>query len=376
METIQLARGLPPLSVMEHLKEPLIDAYKEGMRERTKDMLQYGHFMGYEPLRDRQAEKFGVDKERVVIGNGSMDTLNHYLLWLKGMGKLDHVVAGEEVYDRPLGTATQALELQKHGIPMTEEGLDVLSLEQVLLELEGGVVVYVVEDWDNPSGIHHSPSNRKEVEEVVRKHGCILVRDGAYSDLGYLERSAPQPVPENVIQTFSWSKVISAGHHTGGIIIPSSDADSFKKHVSDWRLSPVLPTQVQADILLGNGTIDRHLESVVLPDGENRVTRFNELMKNHLPESQRHQITGGHFWGGHIKGLHTENWDTFKDVALEEHHLAIPDAKGFKPFSSRDNWAGYVRIPLFIEQAGVEEPLRRIVVGIRAARDAVIGVHG
>ena len=123
MKPIFLARGLPPISVMRKLSQDILRAYEMVLKKEDESaFLQYGHFAGYEPLREKVAERFSVEKKRVFISNGSMDALHHFLSFLKTRGEIGAYLAGKEVYDRPLAIA-KALGLNPQSISMTEEGL-------------------------------------------------------------------------------------------------------------------------------------------------------------------------------------------------------------------------------------------------------------
>lgn len=371
MKTIKLARGLPPLSIMQKLAPALMLGMQSGLDHDSQSFLQYGHFAGYQPLREYIADMYGVESKRVFIGNGSMDTLNIFLTFLQSKQGLDHYVCGKEVYDRPLVIA-KSMGLTLKGIDLTEEGLDTDDLDEYVTAQSGNGVIYTIPWYDNPSGIDHSKENIATVRKIAEKQNWLVIRDGAYLALSYSEtKSAPQ-VEENVIQTFSWSKTISAGCHTGGIIVPTALAEGFLNFISSWRLSPVMPTQIAAHEIIASGAWQKHMDEVLLPDGKARVTHFNELMQAHLPESQRREIRGGHFWGGKIDGITLDNWDEFVRIAESEGAVQIPHHSGFMPLSPPEESVGYIRIPIFIEDADIADPLAQVVSAIANARAKVV----
>ena len=370
MKTIKLARGLPPLSIMQHLAPELLKNLEQGLKDDPLSFLQYGHFAGYEPLREYIAAKFGVEKKRVFVGNGSMDTLSIFLTMLTHQHGLQHFVCAKEVYDRPLVIA-KALGLDPQGVPLTEAGLDTEALRNVITARGGKGVVYSIPWFDNPSGIDHSEVNREQVADIAHAHGWLSIRDGAYLELAYFEEKPVPNVPEHVIQTFSWSKTISAGCHTGGIIVPSEYADAFLHFISSWRLSPVMPTHLAAHELIASGAWAKHMDETLLPDGRQRVEHFNALMAEYLPESQRREIRGGHFWGGKIEGITLKNWDEFVRIAAEEGGVQVPHHGGFMPLSPPQESVGYIRIPIFLEDPEIDDPLRQVVSALAHARKSV-----
>lgn len=255
---------------------------------------------------------------------------------------------------------------------MTPEGLHIPQTEALIKQKGGKGVVYTIPWFDNPSGIFHSEQNKAELQWIAANSGWYVIRDGAYLDLSYFSAIPYPNVPENVIQTFSFSKTISAAWHTGGIIIPEALCAPFLAFLSSWRLSPVLPTQMATHDLLYSGAFTQHMESVLLPDGQRRVTHFNSLMAEHLPESKRHEIRGGHFWGGKITGIYESKWNDFVRVADEKYDVQIPHHSGFMPLSPPEESVGYIRIPLFFEDPEIEDPLARIVEAIAKAREETL----
>ncbi|MBT4937340.1 aminotransferase class I/II-fold pyridoxal phosphate-dependent enzyme [Candidatus Peregrinibacteria bacterium] len=367
---IKLARGLPPLSVMKKLIPDISLAMKKSLDSDPKSFLQYGHFAGYQPLREIMAKKFKVSANRVIVGNSSMDTLNLFLLFLKQTQELKNYIYTEAVYDRPLKIA-EALHMNIQSVHLKEDGVDLENLKDTLEKTDDLGVVYSIPWFDNPTGIQHTEANREDVADIVKKKGWYLIRDGAYIDLDYHNTPIIPEVCDNVIQTFTFSKTISAGMHVGGIIIPESLSESFIDFITSWRLSPVLPTQMAVCELISSGIWEKHMQEVVIPDGKKRTEYFNKLMDEFLPESKKRDIMGGHFWGGRIEGITLENWDEFVRIADEEYDVHIPDPKGFMPLSKPEDRVGFIRIPLFMEEDGLDDPLRQIVEGVYSARERV-----
>lgn len=370
MKKLLLARGLPPISIMSHLKEAMLTSLRAAAEKDQNSFLQYSNFAGFEPLRSHIAQRFGVNNQRVFVGNGSMDTLNTFLLYLRTHAALAGYICGKEVYDRPLVIA-KSLGLNPQGVDITSEGLNIPQTEALIKQRGGKGVVYTIPWFDNPSGILHSEANKAELQWIADSHGWYVIRDGAYLDLSYFGAFPYPSVPENVIQTFSFSKTISAAWHTGGIIVPELHAAPFLAFLSSWRLSPVLPTQMASYDLLYSGAHLEHMEKVLLPDGKNRVEHFNALMTQYLAESKRHEIRGGHFWGGKIARINEHNWESFVRIADEKYDVQIPHHSGFMPLSPPEESVGYIRIPLFLEDPEVADPLDRIVQAIANARAEV-----
>lgn len=369
MDTIKLARGLPPISIMRKIEKDILNSVNEVSKLDENSFLQYSNFNGYEPLRDIIAEKFSVNRKRVFITNGSMDGLHHFILFLKSKNLITDYICGKQVYDRPIAIAKR-LGFNMHSVALETDGLNTKDLESVLKQGNKNII-YSIPWYDNPSGILHSDENIKTVAELAKIYNSFVVRDGAYIDLSYYKKINLLPIDDNVIQTFSFSKVISASFHVGGVIIPEEFCDEFSYFLSSWRLSPILINQMVAFDLFKKGIVQNHLENEIIPDGQKRVRFFNDLMDKFLPDSKTIDIQGGHFWGGKIQGLNENNWDDFVEIAEKENGLSIPHHSGFMPLE-KDS-AGYIRIPIFLEREN--EPynilLEKVITGIKKSRDSV-----
>ena len=70
MESISLARGIPAPECLA--LEELADCARTAIERDGATVLNYGAAGGYGPLREWIAEQHGVEPERVVLTNGSL----------------------------------------------------------------------------------------------------------------------------------------------------------------------------------------------------------------------------------------------------------------------------------------------------------------
>ena len=75
--TISFARGIPAPECLP--VEELADCAQAALRRDGTTILSYGSTLGYGPLREWIAERHGVEPERVVVTNGSLQAF-HLLL--------------------------------------------------------------------------------------------------------------------------------------------------------------------------------------------------------------------------------------------------------------------------------------------------------
>ena len=75
--TISFARGIPSPDCLP--AEELADCAQAALRRDGRTILSYGSTLGYGLLREWVAERHGVEQERVLVTNGSLQAF-HLLL--------------------------------------------------------------------------------------------------------------------------------------------------------------------------------------------------------------------------------------------------------------------------------------------------------
>jgi len=113
------------------------------------------------------------------------------------------------------------------GVRLDEEGLDLDDLRRRHAECVGAgrtpKFLYVIPNFQNPSGISHDLHRRRGLLEAARDLDLLVVEDDPYGDL-YFEK-APLPTlrsmdPERVVYLSSFSKILAPGLRTAFLIGP------------------------------------------------------------------------------------------------------------------------------------------------------------
>jgi 2-aminoadipate transaminase len=104
------------------------------------------------------------------------------------------------------------------GIPMDEEGM---LVDELAAQLDAGLpakLVYVIPEYQNPSGRTLSLERRHALIEACRRHGVLLFEDVAYRDLSFDGTSLPSLwslAPDVVVQAGTFSKIFCPGFRLG-----------------------------------------------------------------------------------------------------------------------------------------------------------------
>src|SRR3954452_12280486 len=111
------------------------------------------------------------------------------------------------------------------GVPMDADGLDVDWFAE---RLDGGYrpkFLYVIPEFQNPSGRTLSHARREQLVDVCREHGVLIFEDVAYRELSFDGASLPSLWslgPDVVLQAGTFSKVFCPGVRLGWAAGPSA----------------------------------------------------------------------------------------------------------------------------------------------------------
>ena len=114
--------------------------------------------------------------------------------------------------------AFRGYEADVRGVPMDHDGMRVDVLGGLLA---GGLrpkIVYAIPDYQNPTGLSMSADRRRELVDLARRYGFLILEDVAYRDLGF--DAAPPPslwslAPDVVLQAGTFSKIFVPGVRLG-----------------------------------------------------------------------------------------------------------------------------------------------------------------
>jgi 2-aminoadipate transaminase len=271
-DVISLAGGLPAAELF-----PVVEyraAFDAVMDELGPAALQYGVSEGYGPLREALAARLshhGVEcpPDRMLITNGSQQALD-----LLGKVLLDP--GDPVVIERPsyLGgiQAFDQYEVDYLVIPTDDDGMDVDRLAEVLeIRAAGGArlpkFVYVLPNFQNPSGRTLSLARRHRLLEIASRYGVPIVEDDPYGELRY--EGAPLPTLHSldreglVVYVGTFSKILAPGIRLGWIAAPTGELFRtlvLAKQPSDLHTAGT--TQMTVERLLRDGLLERHIPLV------------------------------------------------------------------------------------------------------------------
>jgi 2-aminoadipate transaminase len=227
--TISFIYGLPDPESFP--AEDLRRAADEVLRERPELALQYGPEQGYGPLidhiRDKLAheEDLAVERPRIMLSGGSAQALDHLCTLFTRPG--DVVLVEAPTYHETLQL------FRDHGlrplqVATDEEGLQVEALAGQLEALahrgERARLLYVIPNFQNPSGITLAAGRRRPVLDLAGRYDLLVVEDDVYRDLAY-GGDVPASLfaldgGRRVLRIGSFSKILAPGVRLGWLMGP------------------------------------------------------------------------------------------------------------------------------------------------------------
>ena len=197
------AGGLPnPISFPE---DELLKSMERVVAEQGPNAFQYSSTAGIDELRqwvaDRYNKRFGTDYvlDDVLITTGSQQILD--LLGKVLLDKGDGVIVENPTYL----AAIQAFALQQpvfRGVELTSEGLNIDELNAALDA--GAKMIYLIPNFQNPTGLTYTAENREQVREALSKHNIVVVEDDPYGELRFEGELCLISVRRTTRMAWSW----------------------------------------------------------------------------------------------------------------------------------------------------------------------------
>ena len=263
------------------------------------DGLQYGLSEGELRLRELVASG---SPDAVLVTTGSQQALDLIGRVLLDPG--DAVIVGDPCYvgaRQVLGAAQADLV----GIAVDTEGLDVDELETRLAAGVRPKLVYVVTNYDNPSGVVLSWERRERLAALAAEYDFLIVEDDPYGELRYDGEPVADIPGDRVLRLRTVSKTLAPGFRVGWVEGPQwvIDAAVIAKQAVDLHTSTVSQTIV-AELLARPGWLDAHIAGLRPWYGAQRDALV-EAIRSHLPAAEFVAPSGGMFVWLRLPGVDT-----------------------------------------------------------------------
>jgi DNA-binding transcriptional MocR family regulator len=228
-EIVSLAGGMPNLSALP--MGMMADVVHNLISTNGAEALQYGSGQGHPKLREQICDVMALEGIRanaddIVVTTGSQQALD--LISRIFIDPGDVVLVEAPSYVGALGTFHQYEASVVH-VELDSNGMVPEALRQAIKSVRAAgrkiKFLYLIPNYQNPSGVLLPADRRTEILEICRKEEIFVVEDNPYGLLGF-DRPSPNAMraedSENVIYLGSFSKTISPGLRVGWALVPPS----------------------------------------------------------------------------------------------------------------------------------------------------------
>ena len=290
-DIISFGGGLPspdtfPVKEMEEISCQLL-------REKGAVALQYGPTEGEPALREEIAkwmrrEKATVKPENILVTSGSQQGLD--IIAKIFLDPNDIAIVELPSYMGGL-QAFSAYRAKMVGVPQDNDGMQIDLLEKAMVKLarrnRKPKFIYVVPDFQNPSGVTMTLERRKRLLELARKYEVPIIEDSPYRDLRFAGDSVPMVCSldkENyVIALGTFSKLLCPGLRLAWITASTDWMERMVAAKQSMDLSSPIFTQLIVAEYLKRGLLPQQVEKIRTLYAKKRSVMITAL-RCYMPE--------------------------------------------------------------------------------------------
>ena len=255
---ISFARGAPSADLLP--VEAVRAAAGTALDEDSTRALSYGTGIGHPGLCEWIGERHGgVDPGRVMVTNGSLEA--GWMLFSTLLAPGDEVVVEQPSYDRTL-LMLEKLGVDRIGVPLEADGIDVDGIEQALADGHRPKLVHIIPNFHNPAGCTLSEAKRRRLVELAAEHGFWIFEDDPYREVHFGGEPLPtmlalaEGTDAKVVHASSFSKTVSPGVRVGYLVGPADEIRGLAKGAGETYISPNMLAESIVFELCRSGALD------------------------------------------------------------------------------------------------------------------------
>lgn len=343
---ISFAGGLP--SPLSFPKEQLAGLFAEVVRDEGDDVLQYGASDGDRLFKKAVAdfEEVGwLTEEEMIVTLGTTNAIYFFTRCLTGPG--DVIVCEAPSFPGAL-SAMQACGARMAGVPMDEWGIEPRQLRQTLIRLreenEPVKFMYLIPEFQNPSGKTMSLERRHEILKIALEFDLPILEDLPYRELRYTGERLPSlwelsrkqyKDQELVTSAKSFSKILGPGLRLGVAVGPPAIIGKMVMWAQKCTVSPDCVSQRAAARFIERGYLRDHMNRVIGLYRPRLQTMLDSLQEFMPPGVYWTKPEGGMFiW---LTLPRQADTDRLFERAIENKVAFIPGSKFYPEGLTRKN---------------------------------------
>ena len=263
------------------------------LTEKGATALQYGPTEGEFALREEiskwmSRENVSVGPENILVTSGSQQGLD--IVSKVFLDPNDIVVVELPTYIGGLQAFT-AYRARMIGVSQDDHGMRMELLEKTLTKLAARgkkpKFIYVVPDFQNPSGVTMSLERRRKLLQLAYKFEVPIVEDSPYRDLRFAGQTVPAVFSldkdRQVIVLGTFSKLLCPGLRLAWIMAPAEWMDKMVVAKQSMDLCSSTYTQLMVAEFMKRGLLPKQIERIRRLYSKKREVML-EALRKYMPE--------------------------------------------------------------------------------------------
>ena len=310
--------------------------------EEPINALQYSITEGYPKLRqwlkdDMQAKKnFDPDSEELIITSGAQQAIETCAKIFCNEGET--IICEDPSFIGSLN-AFRTYNAKLAGVEMDDDGMIPEKLEQALKDNPRTAFIYVIPNFQNPTGKTTSLERRKIILDLAYKYNVLVLEDNPYGDLRFAGIDVPtiksMDKRGHVIYAGSFSKVLSPGLRVGYMIASKMIVSKATVALQTSTVHTNIWAQMVAYRFVTQVNFEEHLEKL-REIYKNKCSLMLNSLKFAMPRSINFtEPEGGLFiWGT----LPLGDMNAFCKKAVENKVAVVP-GNAFSVDEKKPSWS-------------------------------------
>lgn len=297
--TISFAGGLPDPNLFP--TEAMRKATDKILTENPSIALQYGLTLGRVSLREKIVELMAREGVKATIDNIAITTGSQQAITVAAMLLLeeDSVVITENPSYLGAFSAFKPFATNYIGVNGDEDGMLMDELEEILKNTPKAKVIYVIPNFQNPTGRTWSLERRKQLLEIAKKYELPILEDNAYGEVRFEGERIPSikslDTEGRVIYLGSFSKILSPGLRVGWACADEEVINKYELIKNGLDLQSAELAQMQVDEFLAENDLDTHLDKINAVYKERRDLMIKTIDEKFPKEAKYFYPKGGMF---------------------------------------------------------------------------------
>ena len=264
--------------------------------------LQYSVTEGYTPLRNILKERmaaqgnFNPNSDELIITSGAQQSNELAAKVLCNEG--DTIICEAPSFIGSLN-AFKSYNVNLVGVELDDDGINIEKLEKTIKSNKNTRLIYLIPNFQNPTGLTMSLEKRKQVYELAEKYDVFILEDNPYGDIRLagedIQSIKSMDKSGRVIYSGTFSKVLAPGIRVGYCSAPKEIISKIIvcKQVSDVHTN--IWAQILAERFLSTCDMEKHLVEIRKIYKHKCELMLGEIKKNFSSKVKYTKPEGGLF---------------------------------------------------------------------------------